>query len=103
MCRNKTGFLRRSPSHDDPMRRIEAPTGFAFDDGTQWRSEFGGWNYLESQMHGVWLDHFDMCKTNRSVVSQDDPEKAVALRLLQDILARRFLLKRLRHISVKEL
>src|SRR5262245_14224192 len=145
MCRNKTGFLRQSPSHDDPMRRIEAPTGFAFDDGTQSRSEFGGWNHFESQsrverhverdipercqrsrlvaglrrpladvphklrpetatamlrvhieflqMCGAWLDHLDMRKTHRGVVSQDDPEKAIALRLLQDIMARRFLLK----------
>jgi len=39
----------------------------------------------------LWLEHLDVREAHRRVVSQGDPEMAIALRLLQDVLASRLL------------
>src|SRR5262249_55846474 len=142
---------RQSPSHDNPTRRIETPATFVFDNCTQRRTEFVGWNDIESEsrvkrhvprdisegcqadrlvpgrsgpstdvphetppetapamlrvyvdfleMCAIGLDHLDVGKTHRQVVSQDDPEVAITLSLLQHIVARRFIQNRLGCVS----
>ena len=54
------------------------------------------------KMCAIGLDHLDLGKPHRHVISKDDPEVAITLSLLQRIPAGRFFQNGFRHVSDEE-